>query len=221
MMEDPKHYTVTVRLRGYDQTPASMADLVRRSLTTHPTLGCRVDEVTAVEVPIVPPVRAGGYEDGFMEPLTEHDRAADAAFDADMGGFELIDATPEIEAAGCIIAYLAFQAKALGPPAHLPNAVPAAFQAPAGRMLARVGLDAWGRRTEVPVTAEPAPLGNWHEERGWEPATPADELRTLNLAIRRAVQAFARGDTLALATVNPSIQPLVDAALLFARTVGR
>lgn len=211
-MEDPKHFTVTVRLRGYDQTPASMAELVGRSLRTHPTLGCRTDEVTAVEVPIVPPVRAGDYADGFMEPVTEHDRAVDAAFDADMAA--LTNATP-------IVAYPAdgppsvdLFGRRVGDPKF--GTVPDPDDFPVDmETLTALSMP------RVPVTAEPAPLGDWHDDRGWEPATPADELRTLHLAIRRATQAFARGDTLALATVNPAIQPLVDAALLFARTVGR
>ena len=47
----------------------------------------------------------------------------------------------------------------------------------------------------------------------------AAELRTLRLAIRNACRAFDANNPLSLATINPSVQPLADATIAYARRV--
>lgn len=61
--------------------------------------------------------------------------------------------------------------------------------------------------SDVPVSESTAPA---------EPAAEA-ELRTLNVALAQATRAFAAGDLAALGTVNATLQPLVDAAVGYAR----
>lgn len=46
---EPNHYTVVVALRGFPESTDALADRVRRTLETHPTLSLRVDEVVAKE----------------------------------------------------------------------------------------------------------------------------------------------------------------------------
>lgn len=48
---EPKLFCVLVQVEGYPESEAELAERVRRTLETHPTLSFRVEAVVAKEVP--------------------------------------------------------------------------------------------------------------------------------------------------------------------------